>query len=198
LQQTSQQGFANYFGAQRVGRNQDNVEQAIKILSDSRHARRLKRQRKSLMISSLRSFLFNQILERRIASGVWEQPVDGDVFQLAGSHSVFSEALDETLISRYHQFDLHCALPLYGQRGSISADNQAKAIEDRVFNEYAEICQLLEHLAVKLSYRSNRAIATDLNAVYDKTSKTVQIEVELESGVFLTTLLDHLFLLQQG
>lgn len=197
LEVIKQQGFANYFGAQRFGRNQDNVEQAIKVLSDTKKNRRLKRQRKSLLISSLRSFLFNRILDNRIANGIWDQPVDGDVFQLAGSHSVFNQPLDERLVNRYLQFDLHCALPLFGQRGSISAAKHAEEIEQSVFHEFPEICALLERLAVKLSYRSNRAVARDLTIAINKDEHTIELEVELESGVFLTTLLDHLFLLQQ-
>lgn len=61
-------GFANYFGAQRFGRRQDNVKQALVQLQN----RRLQRSRKSIFLSSLRSFLFNQILARRISLGYWE------------------------------------------------------------------------------------------------------------------------------
>lgn len=197
LELIRQQGFANYFGAQRFGRNQDNVEQAIAALSDSRKARRLKRQRKSLMISSLRSFLFNRLLDCRIAQGIWVDPVDGDVFQLAGSHSVFNQMLDQTLMDRYHRFDLHCALPLHGTKGSILSTGDAQQIEAGVFVEYPEISEILDRLAVKLGYRSNRAVARGLKITTDKSEQTIELEVELEPGVFLTTLLDHLLLLRQ-
>ena len=59
-------GMANYFGEQRFGARQDNVERAIHSFTNERRARKLSRTKRSLYISSLRSFLFNQILSRCI------------------------------------------------------------------------------------------------------------------------------------
>ena len=78
LQCVAERGFANYFGAQRFGRKQDNVRQALEQLT----TRKLKRSRKSILLSSLRSHLFNQILARLISLGRWEHPLPGDVFML--------------------------------------------------------------------------------------------------------------------
>ena len=59
-------GFANYFGEQRFGARGDNVEQALRILNNRHKSKRLTRTKRSLLISSLRSELFNQILSKRI------------------------------------------------------------------------------------------------------------------------------------
>ncbi len=65
IEQVKITGFANYFGQQRFGRKQDNVEQALSQLG----TRRLSRSRKSILLSALRSHLFNLVLAERIQLG---------------------------------------------------------------------------------------------------------------------------------
>jgi tRNA pseudouridine13 synthase len=77
-QNINDHGFANYFGQQRFGNQQDNVQQALKVLNNRHKRKRLSRHKKSLYLSALRSELFNQILSNRIRQGIWEKPVDGD------------------------------------------------------------------------------------------------------------------------
>jgi len=186
IESVAQQGFANYFGHQRFGRQQDNVRQALAQLGK----RRLPRSRKSLYLSSLRSHLFNQILAQRIRLGHWQDPVDGDVFMLRGSHSIFSEPPDDELIARYRQMDISSCASLYGTgRNLMSA--KALDIERQQFERHGEITECLDRHDSKLQMRQLRVGADSFDYEYDAAAATLRLELSLPAGSYVTSLLDH-------
>ncbi len=190
IEDITSHGFANYFGRQRFGRNQDNVQQALAQLGK----RRLPRSRKSLYLSSLRSHLFNQILARRIELDYWQEPVDGDVFMLRGSHSIFSDPLDTDLIDRYRQMDISSCASLYGAgRNLMSA--QALDIEQQLFAQHADIIDCLERHSSKLQMRPLRVAAEAFNHDYDAAAGTLRLELSLPAGSYVTSLLEHFVVL---
>lgn len=179
-------GMANYFGAQRFGREQDNVTQALRQLN----RRGLKRARRSILLSSLRSHLFNQILSRRISQGHWTQPLDGDVFMLRGSHSIFSQALDATLSERFATMDISSTASLYG-KGQSQLAGKALEIEQQVLAEQAEITDCLDRQGVEIQKRALRAAVEAFDYELDPGEKTLRLELRLPAGSYLTSLLDH-------
>ena len=193
LQQVVGGGFANYFGAQRFGRKQDNVSQALAQLS----TRKLSRARKGILLSSLRSFLFNEILRRRISRGYWQLPLAGDVFMLRGSHSIFAAELDEGLINRYRQLDISSTASLYGT-GPDRLSAEPHLIESRVFAEHVDITHCLDQQGAKRQMRPLRAIVEDLNYDYDARAKSLLLEMRLPTGCYVTTLLNHFVKLQDA
>lgn len=186
LEPIASQGFANYFGAQRFGRRQDNVEQALAQLGHSR----LKRTRRGLLLSSLRSYLFNQVLSRRISQGCWAQPLDGDVFMLRGSHSIFSEALDPDLMERFTSMDISSTASLYG-KGQSRLSGEALQIEQQVLQEYAEITDCLDRQGVNRQMRALRVAVDAFEYELDDVSKTLRLQLRLPAGCYMTSLLDH-------
>lgn len=182
-------GFANYFGQQRFGSNQDNVSQALRVLGNRHKSKRLSRQKKGLYLSALRSEIFNQILAHRINQGIWKEPVDGDLFMLSGTQSMFAEALNDELIQRYQALDIHSAVSLMGC-GESRITSQALAIENEVLNDAGEMIEILNQQEVKRAYRSSRAIAHHM-VIEVLDSATVYLKVRLERGVFLTSLINH-------
>ncbi|MFT5218201.1 MAG: tRNA pseudouridine13 synthase [Planctomycetota bacterium] len=189
LQQISdiqQKGFANYFGEQRFGQKQDNVEQALRQLSKPR----LSRHRKSIYISSLRSFLFNEVLSQRIQAGLWLEPQAGDVFMLAGTRSIFSDAIDTELVQRFDSLDISATGSLYGS-GDSRLEGVALEIESEVFARYPQIISRLEQQGAKSQMRSLRVIAQDLQVDFDEPLKQLSLKVSLPRGSYLTTLLQH-------
>jgi len=183
-------GFANFFGEQRFGVKQDNVEQAVRILNNRHKCKRLTRTKKSLFLSALRSELYNQIASLRIKHGIWKQPVEGDVCMLAGSQSVFSEPMTDELRQRYNEFDIHSGISLFGS-GESRLSQQALAIENEVLSSNSEICQTLLNQKIKRSFRANRAAALNLDVQYHPEQAEMHIQVELSKGSYLTTLLNH-------
>ncbi|MDH5353500.1 MAG: tRNA pseudouridine(13) synthase TruD [Gammaproteobacteria bacterium] len=183
-------GMANYFGQQRFGERLDNVSRALQIFSNPRKTRKLSRNKKGIYLSSLRSHLFNQILSSRIDSGYWQEPIEGDVYMLSGSQSIFYEALNDDIRNRYKSFDLSSSASLFGDGNSKLAD-KAQAIEEQVFSGHPEIVDCLRRLKAKLQMRPVRVAVEDLNVEYQEKEKTLLIKATLPSGSYFTTLLDH-------
>jgi len=183
-------GFANYFGEQRFGARGDNVEQALRILNNRHKSKRMTRTKRSLLISSLRSELYNRILSKRISREIWQQPIDGDVFVLAGSQSVFAESLSSEINRRYREFDIHSGVSLFGT-GDSRLSLSAMDIENEIFAANAEICETLLNQNLKRSFRANRAVTKNLEVQYFPEQAEIHIQVELKKGSYLTTLLNH-------
>lgn len=101
----------NYFGEQRFGRGGGNV-----ALADQWAAgRRLPRHKRSLAISSARSYLFNEMLAARVRNHSWDTLVAGDIANLDGSGSVFAvDEPDDELHKRCSELDIHPTAPLWG------------------------------------------------------------------------------------
>jgi len=187
------QGFANYFGHQRFGRKQDNVQQALAQLG----TRRLSRNRKSLLLSSLRSHLFNQILATRIELGHWHKPLQGDVFMLRGSHSIFSDALDAALLERFQQQDISNCASLYGSGRNLMSARSAE-IEQQIFSENTDITTCLERHGSRLQMRPLRVAAESFRFDFDSAAGLLQLETSLPTGSYLTTMLEHFLLLKDA
>lgn len=66
LSTIAEKGFPNYFGAQRFGIDGQNLMQGWKLLSSRRLGRHKK---KGFYLSALRSYVFNQVLSKRIEAG---------------------------------------------------------------------------------------------------------------------------------
>lgn len=71
-------GVPNYFGEQRFGRDGDNADRARAWLSGESQGPRDPQQRRFL-VSALQSELFNAWLGRRVADGLLDAHVDGDL-----------------------------------------------------------------------------------------------------------------------
>ncbi len=183
-------GFANYFGEQRFGVQQDNVAQALRVLNNRHKSKRLSRTKKSLYLSSLRSELFNQILNLRIKKGIWLQPVEGDVCMLSGSQSVFVEPINDQIRQRYNEFDIHSGISLSGI-GESRLSSEALEIENEVFAANEEIIETLLQQKIKRSFRANRIQVQNLTVEYHPEQAEMHVQVELEKGSYLTTLLSH-------
>jgi tRNA pseudouridine13 synthase len=184
------QGMANYFGQQRFGFQGDNVERALHAFANTRRTRKLTRNKKSLYISALRSFLFNRILSRRIEHGLWFKPIPGDVFMLSGSQSIFSEEINEALLKRYNEFDLSSTISLYGS-GKRMLQGDALTLEDQVLTEYEAINQCLVQQKARLQMRATRVSVQDLTVTHDLPGKSLHIQVTLPRGSYFTSLLNH-------
>ena len=104
-------GIPNYFGPQRFGRDAGNLALADEWAS----GRRLPRHKRSLAISTIRSYLFNEILHARVLAGTWNEMQAGDTANLDGSASVFDVGdVDDEIQRRCSEMDIHPTAPLAG------------------------------------------------------------------------------------
>jgi len=187
LETIKAKGFANYFGQQRFGVENNNVAKALALFAGEFRCKPFLR---SIYYSAARSYLFNHYLSLRVAEGSWQQVIEGDKFNLDGSNAIFgSETCSEELQQRVASFDIHPAGPLIGKQASGLADHA-----ERLWQQVAENNPLLlEGLAkagLDTGYRPLRACAKSLNWQLDQQQCVLQFE--LRSGAFATALLREL------
>ena len=121
----AERGAPNYFGDQRFGRDGGNVTHALAMFA----RRRVKREQRSLLLSAARSELFNRVLANRVDGDCWDRGVDGEVWMLDGSRSVFGpEPWNESLAARLAAFDIHPSAPLWG-RGELRSAGRMRELE---------------------------------------------------------------------
>jgi len=97
-------GVPNYFGEQRFGHDGANVALGKAIVD----GRRVPRHKRSIGLSALRAFQFNEELESRVVDGSWNILRRGDTANLDGSGSVFQvEDVTGELQQRCAALDIH-------------------------------------------------------------------------------------------
>lgn len=193
------QGVPNYFGEQRFGQDANNIDVAIELFTHhtirgKKIHRKFDQDKISLYLSAARSELFNAILAKRIALGIWNQPLDGDVMNLAGSNSIFvAQHIDETMLSRLQSGDIHLTAPMWGA-GELKSSGKVNALELSVITDnpiYQQLSQGLIEFGLKQQRRPLRMLPSNLQWVWQD-GETLVLDFELPAGSFATTMIDTL------
>ena len=171
----------NYFGAQRFGNNGNNLVHAKEILLANKKVK--SSHLRGIYYSAARSFLFNQILSLRIIEECWNQPLNGDLMMLAGSHSVFHiDTVDDEIMQRIKEHDIYAAAPLWGTGKELLTD-KALQIQQQALEPWNDWCVALEQHGLQKMYRSMVLLPEDLHYQDSVFSFT------LPTGSFATMLL---------
>jgi len=187
LQRVSKQGVPNYFGPQRFGHGGRNVAQGARWLE---HGGRLPRNKKSIYLSSVRSFLFNQVLSRRVELGNWTRIVDGDIASLDGSRSTFPcQMPDPELTRRCAEFDIHPSGPLPGSDGK-QPEREAAEIEYSVLEPYETLIDSLAGAGLKAARRALRLVPKNME--WERNGDDLMLKFDLPPGTYATSILREL------
>ncbi len=182
-------GVPNYFGEQRFGRGGDNVSKALSMFA----GRRVPREERGHLLSAARSELFNRVLAARVREGCWDCGLDGEVWVLDGSRSVFGpEPWSEVLAERLTRFDIHPSGPLWG-RGDLRSKGDARALELAALeSEPLEALRAgLERAGLDQERRSLRLRPQSLEFDWSA-PRTLLLRFELPAGCYATTVLAEL------
>ena len=183
------QGVPNYFGEQRFGTEGRNVQLALELFRG--RGEKLSRFKTGLIISSARSWIFNEYLSSRVAAGSWNKYLSGDVMSLDGSNSVFvPERWDTTLEQRLKEFDIHPSGPLWG-RGEHQCRELAREQELATVAKNLQLSAGLESLGLKHARRSLRVRPGQLHYQFVNEHE-LTIEFRLPAGSFATAVLREL------
>lgn len=184
-------GVPNYFGAQRFGRNGANIDKAKAMFA----GKRVKRNERSILLSAVRSYLFNQILNERIALENWQTPLLGDVFNLAGSQSIFiPEDIDDELINRLQTGDIHITGALWGT-GELKSKHAVADLEKTVADKHPELVAGLIKAGLKQQRRALRMLPKNLVWQFSQADCSMQqqtnlsLSFDLPSGCYATALM---------
>ena len=181
-------GVPNYFGEQRFGRGFSNMSSAVRWFEGAFKPRR---NQQGLFLSAARSFVFNEVLSARVAAGTWNRALDGELFMLNGTHSIF--ASDEPdMPSRMATADVHATGPMYGKAGALSVSDQVAAIEQSIIEHYPVLTEGMIAQGLKSERRSLRLLAENLQVKHLPNERALVFDFALPSGAFATAVLAEL------
>ncbi|WJG09042.1 tRNA pseudouridine(13) synthase TruD [Aliiglaciecola sp. LCG003] len=189
LETIAQHGVPNYFGPQRFGETRHhsqggNLALAQGMLNGEPVRNRNKR---SMAISALRSWLFNQYVEQRRSENKLDQALLGDVCILSGSNSFFCvQQQDTDIAARLASDDIKLSAPMWGA-GELASEQQAKQYELGVAAKYPEVCSALADLGLKQERRAIVLKPQDLQ--WQIESNTLKVQFMLPAGCFATSVL---------
>ena len=177
LTSIAQAGVPNYFGEQRFGRQGSNIA----LANAWADGRRLGRHKRSLAISTARSYLFNRVLDKRVRERSWNRLVAGDTVNLDGTGSVFEiNAVDNELERRCRQMDIHPAGALCGQGTPLSS----------IPAEHENWLHALTRARVKPASRPFRLVVANLQ--WSIAGGSLELRFKLGRGAYATAVLREL------
>lgn len=187
----AQRGFPNYFSEQRFGRNGQNVMKASRLLVENK---RSKREQRSLYLSAIRSFLFNQILAERVSRQNWNELLPGEICQLNLSNSKFSvDLIDKELRKRIHDGDIHATGLLCGE--SAADGGGSGQLEKRVVERYPDLLKILANYGIRSDRRALRAYPQNLKCFF-LDNNVLYLQFNLPAGSYATSLLREIMVIQ--
>ncbi len=193
LEQIRTNGVPNYFGPQRFGHQGRNVEQGFNLL---KRRARLNRNKRSIYLSAMRSFLFNHVLAERVRRGDWNTIIDGDLAMLAGTQSIFPcEKPDAEIEDRCQRLDIHPTGPMPGEKGTQPTAGAAE-MEQAVLQNWPELLEVLTAQRVQASRRSLRLYPAELE--WSFVGEDLELAFVLPPGAYATTVLREILVFSEA
>ncbi len=196
-------GVPNYYGQQRFGEmhyRDEHGQSGVKLGGNLTLAAELvagrpikNRNKRSLAISALRSWLFNRAVSARIEQQLFSVPLTGDAFILNGSNSFFvADNIDDLIIKRLAEGDIHLSAPLSGA-GQLITKAASHAFESDLLSGYPEVTETLTKLGLKQERRALRLLPQDLTCEpLSEQEGDCVLRFYLPSGTFATSVLREL------
>ncbi|WP_427399823.1 tRNA pseudouridine(13) synthase TruD [Glaciecola sp. 1036] len=192
-------GVPNYFGQQRFGemRASDgkvylngNLDLAQRLLAGEQIRNRNKR---NIVISALRSWLFNEVVSARISAQNHNKVLAGDTLLLSGSNSFFTSQIEQLNENqqRLDSRDIQLSAPLWGKPKSTKDSNsqllEAIEFEQTVIQQHSDICACLEDLGLTQERRPLMLFPKDMTV--DLQQDCLTLTFTLPKGSFATSVL---------
>lgn len=162
------QGVPNYFGEQRFGLGGNNLNEAESILVAGKRYR--DKQKRGLMLSAARSYLFNQVLAARVLANSWANMAAGEVCSQPSG-------------------------PLWG-RGRPLVSAELLELEQEALSDWASWCDGLEHAGLSQERRALQLIPRE--SMYSWDGNDLVLQFSLDAGEFATAILRELAELHQS
>lgn len=190
LSQIKKTGVPNYFGEQRFGNEASNLDRALQMFEGKNS--KVPRSMRSILLSSARSFLFNQVLSERIKFNDWNALKVGEPVCLDGSNSFFNADGSELELSRLNEFDIHPSAPLWGRYKNEQVANYQSSFdwEQTVLSDQQVFREGLEKAGLKLERRATRLKVQDLSWQFQ--GDCLVLEFSLWRGQYATSVLREL------
>ncbi len=199
IEQTSQliskYGFPNYFGTQRFGSNHKTLKHGVELLSQDASIAPTKKphspRRFRLALSAVQSWLFNQLLARRIQEDIATKVLRGDVMQVIASGGLFVAERTDREQQRHDSGETAITGPIFGPKMK-RPQHGAAEIEAEVLEASGLILSAFSRFP-KMTRGTRRPLMVrpDDFDVMPAEDGTVRIQFTLPPGAYATVLMDE-------
>ena len=190
IESIKHQGVPNYFGEQRFGINGSNLNQAYDFLSSNKKVKQ--RQKRSMLLSSARSWLFNSVLSERLRQQSWLSVQQGE--PLIFNHSRQFFICDDVVEcqERVDGLDVHTTAPLWGigENKIFPQSSTLQSFEYQIISQFDIFQQGLIQSGLDYSRRALRFVPSDLS--WNRVEQDIELTFILGRGLFATSLLREL------
>lgn len=166
LEQVFSKGVPNYYGEQRFGNDGNNLQEAQAVLVEGKRIR--DKQKRGLILSAARSYLFNQVLSVRVAANDWGIAMGGEPDSIPTG-------------------------PLWGRGRSLSKD-RVFDLEENALLPWKDWRNGLEHAGLAQERRA--LVLKPDSPSYSWNGNDLELNFSLGSGEFATTILREIAYLQ--
>ena len=192
-------GVPNYFGEQRFGIDGGNIDKAKRLFAGEMKVK--DKKKRGFYLSAARSYLFNDVVSKRIEHQYFDSLSVGDVCMLSGTQSVFiAEDVDQLLRDRLVEKDIDITAPMWGA-GELMTKGEALHFEQQTADSHPEISAGLPKFGLKQERRRIRLNLSqpsiEIKAKSEDKSQVV-LTFFLPAGCYATTILRELIDYQEA
>jgi tRNA pseudouridine13 synthase len=191
LGELQRRGLPNYFGPQRQGREGDNYELGAQLLTDAQRRAKLPRPKRLWYLHAYQSYLFNEILARRIAR--LDLVLTGDWAMKHANGACFLVEDADREQPRAQAFEISPTGILFGSRAPWALHVPGQ-IERAVVTESGTTAEALTEAAKSCGFRGERRpLRVKLqDSNWDMQGENVMLSFRLPPGAYATNVLREL------
>ncbi|WP_339730420.1 tRNA pseudouridine(13) synthase TruD [uncultured Gimesia sp.] len=185
-----QSGFPNYYGTQRMGRDNETVIMGLKLLKDERVPSKYSRNKslKRLALSAAQSSLFNRVLTERVSDHSLHTVQLGDVMQVCETGGIFVVEDVPSEQERFNNRETVITGPIFGPKMKPPTDTVLEH-EQRVLSEFSlDMSHFSRFKKLTPGARRPFIIWPDQLRI-EETESGILFHFNLPSGVYATMLL---------
>ena len=193
-QEIARHGVPNLFGSQRFGNEGRNVEKAAAMFrGEFTPGDRLLR---GILLSAVRSHLFNAVVAERMARGTWDRALPGEVYGFPDNGTLLlieNQRGDEA--QRFAEGKVELTAPLWGS-GELHSADEVHALELEVMARFPELTAGLEAAGLRQERRVMR-LRPIHPACTVLENGDLELAFDLPRGAYATALLRELAMLEE-
>ena len=176
LSSVAKQGVPNYFGEQRFGHDGNNLQEAQRLLVDGGKIKN--RQKRGLILSAARSYLFNSVLSARVHGDTWKTLLEGEP-SLEATQNNEGTSLPNG--------------PLWGRGRPLSA-GECLSLETQILSPLESWRDGLEHVGLSQERRLLSLLPEDFCSNIEQ--GRLEVSFSLPPGTYATAVLRELLVLK--
>jgi len=189
------QGAPNFFGSQRFVNEGRNVEKALAMFRGEFEPR--DRLLRGILLSAVRSHLFNAVVAERMARSLWDRVLSGEVFGFPDNGTLLligNQRGDEA--ERFEKGIVEITAPMWGV-GDLPSAGETRELETEVMSRFPEFTAGLEAAGLRQERRVMRLRPTNSDFI-SLEAGDLQLSFDLPRGTYATTLLRELATLDEA